>query len=422
MMRKRTRLGIAVSLTALFAACGGDSEPNDACCTETPGDGGATGSSSSGSSGGSSGAASSSSGGSSGDGGVKLTGEPVLERTVWLDGVSHPWELVFLPANDGSALLTERSGKFTYVDAAKVRHPIAGPDDIVAAGEGGLLGMTLDPDFATNRYVYTCFSSNLGAQKDNRVVRFRLKDDFTALEQRSDLVTGMPYSTGRHSGCRVKVFGGLLYVGTGDAAQYANPQNLNSLGGKVLRVALDGSAAPGNPFANGGGDARVFTYGHRNVQGLAQQPGTDRIYNGEHGSSVDDEVNLIIGGRNFGWDPGSAGGYDESVPMTDLEKFPTATPPVWASGNPTTALSGITFLQGGAWRDWEGALVGAELKNTRLRVLQLDAAGNTATDLKELYAEQKQRLRTPVMGPDGSLYVLTGGKPGGDEIWRITPQ
>jgi glucose/arabinose dehydrogenase len=351
-------------------------------------------------------------------GGQPAGGQPGVLRTVWLAGLQNPWDIAFLPSGQG-ALVTERPGRFTLRRADGTSAPVAGPDDVLARGEGGLLGLTIDPEFAANRLVYACFSHQ-GEPNDNRVVRFRLSDDGARLEQRADIITGMPYSTGRHSGCRLLFASdGFLYVGTGDAAQGVNPQNLQSLGGKVLRVTRDGEAAPGNPQAEGK-DPRVFTYGHRNVQGLAEQPGTGRLYSGEHGPDVDDEINVIVASKNYGWAPPPP--YDESVPMTDLGAFPDAVPAVWSSGRPTTALSGIAFLSGPSWGIWDGVLVGAELKNRRLRLLQLDPTGTQSTELRVLCAEQAARLRTPVLGPDGALYVATDAKPGGDEIWRLAPR
>jgi aldose sugar dehydrogenase len=354
------------------------------------------------------------------DAGTPPPATPRVLRTVWLAGLQNPWDIAFLPDGAG-AVVTERPGKFTLRRPDGSTAPIAGPDDVLARGEGGLLGMAIDPEFTSNRLVYACFShQGEGEGNDNRVVRFRLSDDNARLEQRVDLITGMPYSTGRHSGCRLLFASdGFLLVGTGDAAQGVNPQNLQSLGGKTLRVTRDGEAAPGNPQAEGK-DPRIFTYGHRNVQGLAEQPGTGRIYSGEHGPDVDDEINLIVASKNYGWAPPPP--YDESVPMTDFGAFPDAMPAAWSSGRPTTALSGIAFLRGEAWGGWDGVLVGAELKNRRLRLLRLDETGTQASELRVLCSEQAVRLRTPVMGPDGALYVATDAKPGGDEIWRLAPQ
>jgi glucose/arabinose dehydrogenase len=340
-----------------------------------------------------------------------------VQRSVWASGLQNPWDVVFLPGEEG-ALISERPGRVSLRRGDGQRVPVDGPKDVLARGEGGLLGMTMAPDFAGNRMIFLCFSHQ-GAPNDNRVVRFRLSEDGVRLEQRKDLVTGMPYSSGRHSGCRLLLGSdGFLYVGTGDAAQGEHPQNLASLGGKVLRITLEGEPAPGNPQADGK-DPRVFTYGHRNVQGLAEQPGTGRIYSGEHGSSVDDEINLLLPGSNFGWSPGLP--YQENVPMTDLTRFPEARTAVWSSGSSTTALSGITFLRGNVWKSWDGYLIGAELKNRRLRLLKLDEAGLKAEAQRELCGEQKVRLRTPVLGPDGALYVTTDARDGGDEIWRLTP-
>ena len=195
-----------------------------------------------------------------------------------------------------------------------------------------------------------------------RVLRWRLTSDTTAVSDGAPVVTGIPLSSGRHSGCRLR-FGtdGYLYVGTGDAAVGTNPQNLASLGGKVLRVGWDGSIPADNPFVARGGNARyVFNYGHRNVQGLALRPGTNELWTAEHGTDRDDEVNLVVRGANYGWDP--VPGYDESTPMTDLTKFPSATPAMWSSGFPTVATSGAAFLTDPRWGAWRGSLAVALLK------------------------------------------------------------
>jgi glucose/arabinose dehydrogenase len=207
----------------------------------------------------------------------------------------------------------------------------------------------------------------------------------------------------------------MLWVGTGDSAQGPVPQNTSSLGGKVLRISpVDGSPAPGNPFGNA-----VYTYGHRNVQGLAWRPGTQQMFSIEHGPDVDDEVNLLRAGGNGGWDPNRNGTYDQSVPMTDLVKFPDAMRPVWRSGSPTLATSGGTFVTGSQWRAWDGALVVAALKASRLQVFSLDGPGNvvgTATAVTD-----QGRLRSAVEGPDGNLYVSTDNGSGRDVILRIAP-
>jgi glucose/arabinose dehydrogenase len=198
-------------------------------------------------------------------------------------------------------------------------------------------------------------------------------------------------------------------VGTGDAANGTNPQDTASLGGKVLRVdRFTGAAAPDNPFG-----LRWYTLGHRNVQGLAFRPGSGTPYSIEHGTSRDDEVNLLVRAGNYGWDP--TPGYNESKPMT----FPGGIPAVWSSGAPTIATSGAVFLQGPQWRDWDGQLAMCALAGAQLRVIQLDGSG-TVLLAQSVALTGFGRLRTPVQGPDGNLYVTTSNGVN-DQILRVTP-
>ena len=344
---------------------------------------------------------------------------PGVDRTVWLTGLSNPWDLAFLP--NGDALISERPGRVRIRRANGTLQQVAQIGDVVASGEGGLLGVTIDRDFATNRFVYTCFSSNRGGANDNRVVRWRLADDGASFESRTDIVVGLPWANnGRHSGCRPR-FGpdGFLWIATGDAAVGVNPQSPASLGGKVLRVTRDGAAAPGNPQISVNGvtaDARIYTYGHRNVQGLAFRPANGAVFVAEHGPSFDDEVTRLVPGANGGWNP--VPGYNESVSMTDLTRFPDAMRPIWRSGAPARGSSGAAFLDGDNWRGWDGALVVAQLVGAKLLVLRLNADGSVRSEWT-LFSELGTRLRVPVMGPDGALYIATDVGGGGGAIWRV---
>ena len=349
--------------------------------------------------------------------GTACRAEPAgLSVTTILGGLDHPWELAFIPG--GNLVFTERVGRIDILVGTQ-RRILATPTDVVANGEGGLLGLAVDPAFATNRRIYTCLVSNR-AGLDVRVVRWRLNEALTALTDRVDILTGIPANGGgRHLGCRLR-FGpdGMLWVGTGDSATGPIPQSSTSLGGKVLRITTDGAGAPGNagaPFRS-----EVFTYGHRNVQGIAFAPnGTP--YAIEHGTDRDDEVNRLVRGGNYGWDPIPAGGgtaYDESRPMTDLAKFPNAQRPVWASGLPTIAPSGATFLTGSRWSGWDGTLALAVLKDHHLRVFGLDGNGNSVVQQWQKVPDHG-RLRTAVIGPNNSLYLATDENPG--EILRVDP-
>ncbi len=239
----------------------------------------------------------------------------------------------------------------------------------------------------------------------------------TAVSLARTLVSGLPVSSGRHSGCRPRFgAGGQLYVGTGDAAIGTTPQSDTSLGGKVLRLdPATGLASAGNP-----GGFRWFTKGHRNVQGIAVQPGTGRVYSVEHGTDRDDEVNLLTAGGNGGWDP--VPGYNEATPMTDFTKFPGAMRPVWASGAPTVACSGATFLSGPQWKSYDGRLVMACLASRQLLSLTLNPAGTTAVGIERIFGgtATDPRMRSAVQGPDGALYIATSNGTG-DRIFRLTP-
>lgn len=203
-----------------------------------------------------------------------------------------------------------------------------------------MLGMVADPAAATNRVFYTCqaVATATGKAKDVQVWMWRLTSDSTAVKVRT-LVAGMPLSSGRHSGCRLRFrSASMLYIGTGDAARGTNPQNLQSLGGKILRVRSNGTIPTTNPFFSRGGNARyVWNYGHRNVQGLVKRPGRSEMWSVEQGTNRDDEVNLVTKRHNYGWDP--TPGYDETRPMTDKRRHPRANGAKWSSGYPTVAAS-----------------------------------------------------------------------------------
>ena len=340
---------------------------------------------------------------------------PVLsvDRT-FVTGLANPWDIGF--AADGTMFFTQRSGAISVRLTNGTVRQLASPSDVIVGGEGGMLGLAVDPQFASNRRIYTCFSSNASGA-DNRVVRWAVNASLDALESRADIVTGQPWST-FHDGCRPR-FGpdGFLYVTTGDAGVGTNPQSGSSLGGKVLRVDTNGAAAAGNnPPA--GFDPRIFNYGHRNVQGIAFRGSDSLGVSVEHGPTKDDEVNRVVRG-NFGWDP--VPGYNQSVPMTDTTKFPDAVRPIWTSGDPTIAPSGTTFLAGAQWKAWDGALAVSVLKDRQLRLLFIDGNGAlTKQSLADLGANVP-RLRSAVQGPDGNLYLATDAAAPNGAIWKVTP-
>ena len=362
----------------------------------------------------------------------RATVVPALDVEVVAKGFEHGWDIGFLP--DGRALVTERPGRISIVsglrEGARRSQVRADLDDVFVSGEGGLMGMVVHPDFASSRLFTTCQTHQEGGDaEDIRLVTWRLSADGGSAERVRDLLTGLPISSGRHSGCRPTIAAdGALLVGTGDVASGAVPQDRRSLGGKVLRLDLTtGEPLPDNPFASSGNarERYVYSYGHRNIQGVAVQPGTGAVYTAEHGPSNNDEVNLIRAGANYGWDPsqgGTVGGYDESVPMTDLERFPDAVPAVWQSGASTQAVCSATFLEGEQWGALDGALVVTALKGSKLLLLTLAADGSLAE--VSVPAETDGpfgRLRAARLGPDGALYVTTTNGDD-DQLLRVAPR
>jgi len=369
------------------------------------------------------------------------SGTPTLTRAVVVSGLSNPWDVAVLP--DGSLLYTERCRGLAIrrPDGSTLRlfgtagSTLVAPD-LVCEGQSGVLGVALDPAFATNRRVYLYMASGqASAQRSNRVVRLELAPDLSRVVARDDLITDIPYkqaangvgAAGMHSGGRLR-FGpdGFLYVATGDNHSAVLPQHPTLLGGKVLRVTSDGRAASGNN-APANFDSRIFSYGHRNVQGIAFHPGTREPWVAEHGPNHSDEVTRLVAGGNAGWDPQNRPGLNcpssycgyagnaTTMPMTDLGRFPSAMPPAWTNNGLSQGVGPADFLVGNAWRDWNGRLAVGVMRSQQLVVLAVGStglvSGSVVADLPAV------RFRGLTLGPGGVLYVVTDT----GEIWTVTP-
>lgn len=339
---------------------------------------------------------------------VAPVGAPALDVTAVVDGLDHAWDVV--QAADGTLLVDERSGGFTAVlPDGTVREVAADFADLFVGGEYGLMGLALDPAFASSRRLYSCQGRLDGSIV---VVAWTVAPDWSSATRVADpLIAGLPLNERslRHGGCRLRFApDGALLIGTGDTANGTLPQDPGSLGGKVLKA----DAATG--------DVEVWTLGHRNVQGLAVRPGSGQVFAVEHGPSRDDEVNLLRPGGNYGWDPDGGGRYDESVPMTDPE-IPGAIAAVWSSGAPTLATSGATFLDGAQWGDYEGLLLVALLKAQGVLALRLDDAGVLQEQFRLPELEGFGRIRSLTQGTDGALYVTTDNGQE-DVVLRVTPR
>jgi glucose/arabinose dehydrogenase len=325
----------------------------------------------------------------------------LVEVSILAMDLEVPWSIAFLPGGD--ALVTERdSGRLLRVrGSGDVQEIQTLPED--GSGEGGLLGVAVSPDYEDDRYIYTYYTTGV----DNRVVRFRMG------ETPQPILTGIPSNT-YHDGGRIK-FGpdGMLYVSTGDAGESGNSQDRSSLGGKILRIEPDGSIPPDNPFPGN----PVYSYGHRNVEGLAWDS-EGQLYASEFGASAWDEVNRIEAGENYGWPAVEGrGGVDQGYigPIT-----------VWPTSE--ASPSGAEIMVGGAIPQWEGDLFVAALRGERLWRLELNDSGEVV-DREKLLDGVIGRVRDVIQAPDGSLGVSTSnhdsfGNPVSeqdDRILRLAP-
>ena len=346
---------------------------------------------------------------------------PDLQVDTLVSGLSIPWDIAFTP--DGTMLFTQRAGVLSSrLTDGTVQTITADLSDLFAGRSTGLMGIVVDPNFAVNRRFYTC-QGHTGPEV--QVIAWTINSTYTEATRVADPLVEdiLVRSDGFHGGGRMR-FGpeGYLWIAVGDAGTGTVPQDLSALGGKVLRVdASTGVGAPTNPFA----PSPIYSYGHRNPQGLALRTGTSQMWSVEHGPQIDDEINLLVAGGNYGWDPvpNDAGDppYNElKVPMTDLEKFPDAVEAKWSSGSTTPANSGGIFLEGEQWGVWEGRLAVATLRDSKLRLFEFTPAGDFVSqvivpELDGAYG----RLRTPMLGPDGALYVTTSNGGGTDRILRV---
>ncbi|WP_337843780.1 PQQ-dependent sugar dehydrogenase [Thermus sp.] len=323
-------------------------------------------------------------------------------------GLEVPWALAFLP--DGGFLVSERPGRIRLFQGGRLTPYAELP--VYARGESGLLGLALHPRFPEVPYVYAYRTVEEGGLK-NQVVRLRPEGRRGVLER--VILDGIPARPhGLHSGGRI-AFGpdGMLYVTTGEVYERALAQDLSSLGGKILRLTPEGAPAPGNPFlGQRGARPEVYSYGHRNPQGLAWHPETGELFASEHGPSGEqgfghDEVNVILPGGNYGW-PLVVGKGGESRFQAPLYVWPEGFPP----GN-------LAF--------WRGALYVAGLRGEALLRLALEGGrGRWRVARVERVLEGLGRLREVRVGPDGALYVTTSNRdgrgrvrPGDDRVLRL---
>jgi len=336
------------------------------------------------------------------------------------NGLDHPWAIAFLP--DGRMLVTERPGRMRIVGKdSTLSAALAGVPQVFASGQGGLHDVVLDRNFVQNHILYFCYAEPVEGRARTALARARLIDEGTARIDDVDVIFRQagPLSSGNHFGCRiVQTPDDNLFLTTGDHFTTRDQaQNLGNDLGKIIRIRPDGSVPPDNPFVGkAAAKPEIWSYGHRNPQGLALHPVTGKLWEHEHGPRGGDEVNLIEKGKNYGW-PVIGYGIDysgakihESTQKAGMEQ------PLkyWV---PSIAPSGMTFYTGNVFAPWRGSLFVGALAGQLLVRLELD--GDKVVREERLLQQLRERIRDVREGPDGALWLATDSSSG--RILRLTP-
>ena len=331
-----------------------------------------------------------------------------------------PWSIAFLPGGD--YLVTERSGKLWRVKDDGTKTEIEGLPEVYNEGQAGLFDVILGPDFKNDRgWIYWSYAEGDGSANNTAVARGTFDAKTNKLTEVKNIWSALPKVKGdNHYGGRLAFANdGSLYVSLGERFDYRKEaQNLKSDLGKIVRIMPDGTVPlSGSPFLHKlGANAEIYTYGHRNVQGLALNPMTGKMWAHEHGPKGGDEINILEAGKNYGWPLVSYGiNYDGSK-VSDKQNDKGLTPPL-AQWTPSIAPSGMTFYTGRAFPGWKNDLFVGALAGTQLRRIRVD--GNDTHEQEILLQDRGDRIRDVRTGPDGLLYLLTDDSEG--KILRLEP-
>ena len=340
--------------------------------------------------------------------GVKTT--TAYEGKMIADNLDRPWGIVSLP--DGRLLITEKSGSMRIASiAGEVSPKITGLPEVNDAGQGGLLGLALDPQFSTNRMVYWTYSEKTSNGNLTAVAKGRLSADDSKIENAVVIYRATPGHKGNlHYGSRI-LFDkqGNLVFSTGersDKETRPQAQQLNSANGKIIRITTDGKPAQDNPFANTpNARPEIYSYGHRNVQGLAFHPVTGDLWENEFGPRGGDELNLIKAGKNYGWPTITYGlEYSGETIGQNISQKEGLEQPVYY-WDPVLSPSGMTFYTGTAIPEWKNNLFITGLSSTHIARLVIE--NNKVVGEERLLKEERQRFRDIAQGKDGALYAVT---------------
>ncbi|MER8435713.1 PQQ-dependent sugar dehydrogenase [Mesorhizobium sp. M1312] len=329
------------------------------------------------------------------------TGRIAVET--FAEGLEHPWGATYLP--DGALLVTERPGRLRLVSTeGAVSDPIDGVPDVLASGQGGLLDVALDPDFANNRTVYLSYSEERGGGAATSVGRGRLNENGSALSNFEVIFRQEPAVSSRHHYGSRLVFApdGKLFVTLGDRGKAQQAQDANNHLGTVVRINPDGSMPDDNPFVGKDGADEIWSYGHRNVQSAALHPETGVLWTAEMGPRGGDELNIPEAGRNYGWPMVSWGRHYSGEPIPDPSTRPEFAGSIH-SWTPVISPSGMTFYTGDMFADWRGDLLIGGLSAEGIVRVRIDGKQVASEEVLSL----GRRIRDVVQAPDGAVMALT---------------
>jgi glucose/arabinose dehydrogenase len=343
-----------------------------------------------------------------------------LQTRVVATNLDTPWEILWGP--DNFIWATERFGRISRINpqTGEVSEVIT-IAEVNERGEGGLLGMVPDPDFNTNNYFYVAYNySAPGNDYREKIVRFTFNSATGKADNPFTLIENID-GANNHNGCRMVISPDKkLIFTTGDAQITSTSQNLSSLNGKTLRINLDGSIPDDNPIAN----SYVWSWGHRNAQGLVYSPNGEILYSSEHGPSNDDEINIISKGRNYGWP--NVEGFCDNFEMNFCNDS-NVVEPIFA-WTPTLAVAGIDFYHSDLIPEWKNSLLVTSLKSRRITQLRLNENGTEVTEAKDFFVGAFGRLRDICISPEGKVYIAVSNRDGrgsptakDDRIIEIAP-
>lgn len=329
-------------------------------------------------------------------------------RTV-LKGLNYPWEILW--GKDDHIWMTEREGKISKVDPSTGKIVFsASITEVESRNEGGLLGMVQHPDFLTNGLFYVVYNYESGNGYREKMVQMKFENN--GIKPVKTLIDNIPASS-IHNGSRLWVGNdSKIFMTTGDAANQPNAQRTTSVSGKVLRFNLDGAIPADNPFPN----SAVWSYGHRNQQGLVLANGI--MYASEHGPDIEDELNIVEKNRNYGW-PTVKGPCDNN----DEKSFCNTNnvkEPIWSSGSSTIAVCGLDYYNNNLIPAWKNSLLMCTLKDASLRVLTLSNDGLSVTSQKTMFKNRFGRLRDICISPSGKVYLCTSNGGNDDVLIEIS--